>query len=319
MGKRKKKTSDEPPDLFADLGLPMASGLAPMEYLSTGVPSLDWVMSGRLTGGGLPVGFIAEAFGRKSTGKSWLAYTFLAAAQRAGYKCILEDSEQSYTKELGEQIGIDNSALAYREIGSGSNTLEEHFGIAERAFSGGVPVFLVQDSNAAFTTEEEEKKDYGERTVASKARANKEALRKDLPALIKESRSIYFVTNHLIYSIGAQFGPKEETPGGGGFRFHSTTRLKLTFRGKWKRGEMIAGIHTRVEAEKSRATPPFKETEIVIQFDKGIEPWSGLISVGQQLDVVKKDGSRWRYGGKSYMRSKLEKLLYERLQEKGEL
>ncbi len=319
--KPKSKAKDAPIDLFKDLGLGMASGIVSTEFLSTGIPSLDWAMSGRLSGGGMPVGKIMEMFGHKSTGKSWLVYTFIAAAQRAGYKCILEDSEQSYTKELGAAIGIDNDALAYRQIESGSNTVEEHFELADRAFSSGQRVFLALDSLAALTTAEEEKKGYGERTVGSKARAVKEGLRKRIPALINESKSIYLVTNHVIHFIGVRFGPTEGTPGGGGFPFHSTTRLKLSFRGKHKRGEAFVGTDTRVFAEKTRETSPWKFADIVILWENGIEPQSGLLSVGQQLGVVggKPTNGRWSYRGKMYLRSKLEMVLLDRLHEKGEL
>jgi recombination protein RecA len=83
--------------------------------IPTGAMSLD-----RILGiGGLPKGRVVEIYGPESSGKSTLALSVVAQAQKAGIRCAYVDAEHAldpvYMKAVG--INLDDLLLAQPDYG----------------------------------------------------------------------------------------------------------------------------------------------------------------------------------------------------------
>ena len=73
----------------------------PEEYLPSGDPRLD-----RLLGGGFPCGRLSEIYGATSSGRTSLAYGFLACATRQGEIAALVDCRDRFDPRRAKAAGI---------------------------------------------------------------------------------------------------------------------------------------------------------------------------------------------------------------------
>lgn len=272
-------------------------------WLDSGNYSLNKVISGSYTKG-LPFGRVIECFGDPSTGKSLLIYHWISLVQKMGGIAILDDSEDTYSEEFGEMLGIDNDAL----ILISSLTVEEHF---EKVFTGwesaiskddeddnddkkkkkrklkpglidliwekdtNCPILVALDSLALLSTRHEQAVAFGSADM-SKAKIIRAALRLSSPYM-KRGHIMHVISNHVTQKIGVMFGPKTTTPGGTGIPFSASVRLELNYMGKIKDGEKVIGVKSLAKAAKNKITAPFKQTELEIFFDRGVDPYSGLM------------------------------------------
>ena len=87
----KKKLDKE---LDEDLGIKTGVESPVREWVTTGNYALDWAISGKLIGGGFPLGRVVEVFGDPSTGKSILLMNVMKATQDLGGEAFYDDPEQ---------------------------------------------------------------------------------------------------------------------------------------------------------------------------------------------------------------------------------
>jgi RecA/RadA recombinase len=81
-------------------------------FIPTGCTALDYIMTNR-RGGGVPVGKIVEITGIPHSGKSLLATTLCANAQKMGGLCIYLDPENAFNDDFAKQIGLDIDAETF--------------------------------------------------------------------------------------------------------------------------------------------------------------------------------------------------------------
>jgi recombination protein RecA len=88
--------------------------------ISTGTLSLDLALGGR----GIPRGRIVEIFGPESSGKTTLALTVVASAQKAGGVAAFIDAEHaldpSWARKLG--VNIDDLLVSQPDTGEQAST-----------------------------------------------------------------------------------------------------------------------------------------------------------------------------------------------------
>ncbi|MBH2548094.1 hypothetical protein I5Q23_24590 [Serratia marcescens] len=77
-----------------------------VETLSTGSLALDIAL-----GGGLPVGRIAEIYGPESSGKTTVALSVIASAQREGKMCAFIDAEHALDPRYAKVLGVNVDEL----------------------------------------------------------------------------------------------------------------------------------------------------------------------------------------------------------------
>jgi hypothetical protein len=136
---------------------------------------------------------------------------------------------------------------------------------------------------------------------------------------------LYLLASHVIESY-EQWGPKRKVKGGGGLAFQSTVRVDL----KWmklfvrnmmetrdlkKKGETF-GARTLATAVKNRVAPPHRFAIMDVYYDRGLDPYSGLLDhlVRQNRVVRKKKAAKgasvWRLDAKhDFLEDELEKLV----------
>jgi recombination protein RecA len=91
-----------------------------VETIPTGSFSLDVALGV----GGLPKGRIVEIFGPESSGKTTLALSTIAQAQKQGGRCAFIDAEHALDPEYAKRIGVKVQELLISQPNSGEEALQ---------------------------------------------------------------------------------------------------------------------------------------------------------------------------------------------------
>lgn len=93
------------------------------------------------------------------------------------------------------------------------------------------------------------------------------------------------------------FGSPETTAGGNALKFYSSVRMDIRRIGTVKDGDEAVGNETRVKVVKNKVSPPFKQAEFQILYNKGINRLGEIIDRGSDLDIIEKAGAWYSYEG----------------------
>ena len=66
--------------------------------------------------------------------------------------------------------------------------------------------------------------------------------------------------------------------------------------GTVKDGDEVVGNETRVKVVKNKVSPPFKQAEFQIIYNKGINRLGEIVDRGVDLDIIEKAGAWYSYG-----------------------
>lgn len=94
--------------------------------------------------GGLAYGRQVLIWGNKSAGKSSFCLQLIADAQKDGKVCAWIDSEQSYSPEWAEKLGVDSTKLIY----SSAKTINDMVDIGTQLIQSGVDLLVVDSISA---------------------------------------------------------------------------------------------------------------------------------------------------------------------------
>lgn len=257
-----------------------------IEVISTGSVALDLALGV----GGVPRGRIVEIFGPEASGKTSLALSIVAQAQKEGGVAAFIDAEHSLDAAWAEKIGVKLDDLLISQPDTGEQALE----IAETLIrSGGVDVIVV-DSVAALVPRAEIEGEMGDSMIGVQARLMSQALRK-LTGVISKSKTVCIFTNQIRHKIGVMFGSPETTPGGLALKFYASLRLDTRKIATLKDREEIIGSRHRIKVVKNKVAPPFKIVELDILTKEGISHESGVIDLGVQFSILTKSGAFIKY------------------------
>lgn len=257
-----------------------------VEVIPTGILSLDLALGV----GGVPRGRIIEIFGPEASGKTTLALTIAAEAQKRGGIAAMIDAEHAFTPEFAKRLGVDVSELYVSQPDYGEQALE----IAERLVRSNAVDVIIIDSVAALVPKAEIEGEMGEAQIGLQARLMSQALRK-LAGAVSKSKSIIIFINQIRQKIGVMFGSPETTTGGLALKFYASVRLDVRRADIIRVGEDTVGYWVKVKVAKNKVAPPFKEATYEFYFDTGIDRIGCLLDVATEEGIIEKAGSWYTY------------------------
>ena len=259
-----------------------------IQFISTGALSLDI----GLGTGGLPKGRIVEIYGPESSGKTTLALSTIAEAQKTGGTVAFVDAEHALDITYAEKLGVNIKEMLVSQPDTGEQALE----ITESLVRSNAVDVLVIDSVAALTPRAEIEGDMGDSHMGLQARLMSQALRK-LAGVISRSKTLVIFINQIRMKIGVMFGNPETTTGGNALKFYSSVRLDVRRIGAIKNGDEIVGNKTAVKVVKNKLAPPFAKVEFELMYGEGISFEGDLIELGVKKEIVDKAGAWYSYQG----------------------
>jgi recombination protein RecA len=256
------------------------------------IPSGSLALDIALGCGGFPRGRIIEIYGPESSGKTTLALSTIAEAQRRGGVCAFVDAEHALDVSYARKLGVKTDDLLVSQPDHGEQALE----ITDMLVRSGAVDIVVVDSVAALVPKAEIEGEMGDQHMGLQARLMSQALRK-LTGTISKSNTLVVFINQIRMKIGVMFGNPETTTGGNALKFYASQRLDIRRVGAIKQGEKAVGNRTRVKVVKNKLAPPFREVEFDILYGEGISREGDLVDLGAEAGVVEKAGAWFAYGG----------------------
>jgi RecA/RadA recombinase len=272
--------------LEKELGIVSEDGSTPKNYLDTGIPQLNAILTGDPMRG-IPSGRITEISGESSSGKTMLATRLMISAQKQGGMAIFFDHERSYRRELSVRQGmsIEAGKFIYRDGRMLEKSLVEAVGIAKlvrerKMIPDSAPIVVIFDSFAAMVpmsklyskgpTGKLTEKGVDEYTM-NDTTALARAASACLPAFkiqVNDYNMCAVFLNQLAETMDMH-GPKTKTKGGKSLPFFADVRLTL---GGKDIKEAVSGRLIKKEltvtTKKNKLFMPWQKCDVDFVFER---------------------------------------------------
>jgi RecA/RadA recombinase len=278
------------------------------EFIDTGSYIFNALLSGSIYGG-IPANKITAIAGESSTGKTFFCLSivkhFLDTNPDAGV--IYFESESAITRSMIEERGIDSSRMIIVPVVTVQEFRTQAIRIVDKYLEAGPkdrqPMMFVLDSlgNLSTTKEIADSSAGNETRDMTRAQVIKSVFRV-LTLKLGKANVPMLVTNHTYDVVGA-YHPTKEMGGGSGLKYAASTIIHLS-KSKEKDGTEVVGNIIKCKAQKSRFTKENSLAETRLYYDTGLDPYYGLLELGEKHGVFSKSAGRYEINGvKTYAKT----------------
>ncbi len=288
------------------LDVQVGVGDPPRYWYSVGNYALNRIISGSFYRG-IPQGRVTGLVGPSGAGKSFLAANLMASAQREGAFALMIDAENASDEKFVQAIGVDTSLRNYRYVGvrtipQVNKVMSSFIKGYKNDFGKNDPeapqVIIVIDSLDMLMTETEEKNFVNGITKGDQGQRNKQLkqMLRTFVQAVKELNISIIVTdgvykNQDLLNGEGLYIAKEA------IRFSLSQIIMLTKLKLKDDTKTVKGIKMKCEGFKTRFTQPFQKVVVEVPYEEGMNPYSGLLIVGLELDIIKQAGSWYNIAG----------------------
>ena len=278
-------------------------------FVDTGCYIFNAILSGSLYGG-IPDNKIIALAGESATGKTYFTLGIVSKflRDRPDGVVLYFDSEQAVTSDMIKGRGIDPKRVAVMPV----STVEEfrHQAISivdkynESPKSEKKPMMIVLDSLGMLSTEKEMTDTADGKTTRDMTRAQViKATFRVLTLKLGAAGIPMIMTNHTYDSVGSMF-PTKEMSGGAGLKYAASTIVYLSKK-KVKEGTDVIGNIVHCKLYKSRITKENAMVDVLLNYDSGLHPYYGLLTLAEKYDIIKKVSTRYEFpdGTKAFEKS----------------
>lgn len=260
-----------------------------IDRLRTGSLSLDIA-----TGGGWGIGKIIEVYGPESSGKTTLCIGSAVEAQKAfpDKKIVIIDAEHALDRKYCKNLGLNMKNVLISQPSNGEEGLE----ILETFISTGRVSLAIIDSIAALVPKAEIDGEMGDSQMGRHARLMSQAMRK-LTGIANKTKTTLIFTNQLRDKLGVMFGDPSTTTGGNAMKFYASIRVDIRKKQGDKVNEVVQNMVSSCKIVKNKLAPPFQKCEFSIEFGKGIDKASEILTLGVATKLIERSGSWFSYQG----------------------
>lgn len=258
-----------------------------VERVHSGSLVLDSIL-----GGGYGLGRLVEMFGYESSGKSTFAFHVCKEIQKMGRVAGYIDTEQAVDPDYMAAIGVDMSPDRF--VLSQADTAEMALTVIRRMLDCPEIGIVVLDSIAALVPKARIDGEVGDAVIALVARL----MSAELPIIAqkaKKNNTLVIFINQYRSNIGFM-GQANTTPGGNAMKFYASQRLEVCRVGNVTVGDEVVAIRSKVTVKKNKIAPPFKKTEIMVAFGRGIDLTQEVLDLAVDQGIIRKAGSWFSYG-----------------------
>jgi RecA/RadA recombinase len=278
-------------------------------FVDTGCYIFNAILSGSIYGG-IPDNKIIAIAGESATGKTYFTLGIVSKflRDRPDGVVLYFDSEQAVTSDMIKGRGIDPKRVAVMPVSTVEEFRHQAISIVDKyndsPKSEKKPMMIVLDSLGMLSTEKEmtdtaDGKNTRDMTRAQVIKATFRVLTLKLGA----AGIPMIMTNHTYASVGSMF-PTKEMSGGAGLKYAASTIVYLSKK-KVKEGADVIGNIVHCKLYKSRITKENAMVDVLLNYDSGLHPYYGLLTLAEKYDIIKKVSTRYEFpdGTKAFEKS----------------
>jgi recombination protein RecA len=265
---------------------PNGDATTPPAVIGTGSLALDHALGV----GGIPRGRITEIYGPEGVGKTTLALSVLAQAQRAGGTGLVIDTEHALDLGWAATCGVNTDRLLLCRPDSGEQALQ----VADLLVASGAVDVVVIDSVAGLVPQVELAGQIGDSHPGAQGRLPSQALRR-LAGQIARAQVAVVATNQLRQRAGV---PSQQlyTAGGRALGYYASVRLHLHQPQPVKQDGQVLGTRVRVQVTKNKLAAAWQACELEVHADHGLSAEAGLLDIGLIIGLLAQRGGWVSYG-----------------------
>jgi recombination protein RecA len=279
----------------------------PTDWISTGNYALNYRISGDFNKG-IPLGKVTVFAGESGAGKSYICSgNLIKNAQEQGIFVVLIDTENALDEHWLHALGVDTSEdkllkMNMSMIDDVAKTISEFMKSYKEIDSEDKPkvLFVIDSLGMLLTPTDVHQFETGD------LKGDMGRKPKALTALVRNCVNMFgnhnvglVATNHT-YASQDMFDPDDKISGGQGFIYASSIvvamkKLKLKEDETGNKISEVRGIRAVCKIMKTRYTKPFETVQIKIPYDRGMDPYSGLVDMFESMKLLTKEGNSLVY------------------------